>query len=121
MSQNGVSVFRSDRVHSSDDAIVAGELQYVSESQCFTLTARPGTLTAGQEPWAVVWPRGPEVVAGNEVDVVLPGGTVFTVGTEIQAGGGYPKFEVSGNAAPDGFDECAEEGAESARIDKVSG
>jgi hypothetical protein len=108
-------VFRSDRVALSDEAEVVGELQYVEESQCFTLIMGQGVAVP------VVWPPDTEPAEGNDVGVVLPGGTVYTVGDELRAVGGYRKFGVDdgGGDVPEGFEECVEEGEEFAVIDSA--
>jgi hypothetical protein len=71
-----VSVLVSERTSSGMDALGGGRLEIVDE--CL-----------GASGSVIVWPHGTDVVKQDPLTIDIPGYGTFTLGDEVQVGGGF--------------------------------
>lgn len=76
ISAGGVSVLVSERTGAGMDALGGGRLEAVG-----------GCLGASGS--VIVWPHGTKVIADEPLTIEIPDYGTFTLGDEVQVGGGY--------------------------------
>ncbi|HEX6247347.1 MAG TPA: hypothetical protein VFZ64_05700 [Nocardioidaceae bacterium] len=98
-----VTVLVSRSTSAGMDALGGGRLEVVG-----------GCL--GTSGYVVLWPSGTDVVSENPVTIEIPGNGTFTLGDEVQVGGGFVLEHSSQDREPGTFEaggvtvpaECAE-------------
>lgn len=86
-----VSVLVSERATSGMDALGGGQLEVVG-----------GCL--GADGTVIVWPHGTTVVNEDPLTIDIPDNGAFTLGDQVQVGGGYVLEHSSGERAADPFE-----------------
>lgn len=105
-----VSVLVSERPAGGMDALGGGQLEVVG-----------GCL--GADSTVIVWPHGTKVVNEDPISIDIPDNGTFTLGDQVQVGGGYVLEHSSGERVADPFEvagvtvpsACAEHGVFLAR------
>lgn len=86
-----VSVLVSERATSGMDALGGGRLEVVG-----------GCLGAGGS--VIVWPHGTTVVNDDPLTIDIPDNGTFSLGDQVQVGGGYVLEHPSSERSPEPFD-----------------
>jgi hypothetical protein len=90
ISAGGVNVLVAERADAGMDALGGGTLEVVG-----------GCLGASGS--VIVWPHGTEVGQDDPLTIDVPGYGRFTLGDEVQVGGGYVLEHSSDNVEPGGY------------------
>lgn len=87
ISSGGVTVLVAERTDAGMDALGGGRIELVG-----------GCL--GASGYVIVWPHGTEVIKDDPLTIDIPNNGNFTVGDDVQVGGGFVLEHSSGEVEP---------------------